>query len=50
MVLYTELSDAHLTVTTDCIISFSGRSKSKDSAVRNLWDTELHSSAAQKFP
>jgi len=50
MTLYTELSDARLTVATICIISFSARSKSKVTDVGNLKGTELHSSAAQKFP
>jgi hypothetical protein len=50
MALYTERSNAHLNVATDSIISFSTRCKSKDTDVGNIRGTELHSSAAQKFP
>jgi len=50
MTFYTELSDARLTVATDCIISFSARSKSKFTDVGNLRGTEIHSIAAQQFP
>jgi hypothetical protein len=41
MTLYTELSDARLTVATDYYF-LSARSKSKDTDVGNLRDTELH--------
>ena len=49
MTLYTERSDAHLTVAKDCTVSFSARSNSKYTVLWKFSCTEVHLSAAQKF-
>jgi len=49
MTLYTERSDAYLTVATHCTLSLSARSNSKYTILRKLRGPEVHLSAAQKF-
>jgi len=49
MTLYTERPSVHLTVATDCIISFNARSNNKDEDSGKRRATELHVSATQKF-
>ena len=49
MTLYTERSNAQLTVATDCTISFSARSTNKDADLGKPRSTKIHLIAAQKF-
>jgi len=49
MPLYIELSNAYLTVATDCTVSISTCSNSKETDLRKREATDLHVSAAQKF-
>jgi hypothetical protein len=49
MTLYTERSSAHLTVATDCIISFNDRSNSKDADSGKRKTTKVLLSGTQKF-
>jgi hypothetical protein len=49
MALYTERPNAHWIVATDCIVTFSARSKSKDADLGKRGASEVHLIAAQKF-
>jgi hypothetical protein len=49
MALYTERCNAHLTVSTDCTLSFSTHSNNIDSDLGKRRATEVHLRATQKF-
>jgi len=49
MALYTEQSNAHLILTSECTVSFSAISKNKYTDLGKCGTTEIHLSTAQKF-
>jgi hypothetical protein len=49
MALYTERSNAQLSVATDCTVYFSARIKCKDADLGKRRATEVHKFATEKF-
>jgi len=47
--LFTDQSNAHVTVATDCTVSCNARSNCKDADLGKRRATKEHGSAAQKF-